>query len=695
MSTTNAQKSGLSAAGSSGLRSRVLQHSRLDWVAGIVLAVLAGTIFIIPFFGQRLVQRSYDLPFLFRRVTLPTGIVFVRMDEDSHDLLHQPLGQPFDRNLHAQLLERLKAEGSRTVVFDVVFTRAQSQNPAQSTNGPDAATLRLAAAMRVHGRVVIASHLRHASGEFVKGYALEAPDEVLAKAAAGVGAAEVIADSDTAVRQLLLGLPQEDGSFLPTLAAEAARVEGSQPISAGKILPNNWYLNYYGPPKTIPFKSYSDALQVVEPGFFSNKVVLVGETYPIDLSGVRPDTFSSPFAFWGRFAGAELHATTVENLLHGEWLRRTPSLVEFAFFLFIGALAGAVLPKLPVLRAVALALVLMALLTFGAFELQWHARIWFPWLIPVLVQIPVALLWAILWHALKSYMQTQFLQRSLSLYLSPKRVKAILKHPELLRPGGVEQRISILASDIANFSKISSRMDAEDVLHLLNQYYEEAIGCVHQTDGTVIKLIGDAIFAVWNAPQSQADHQELAARAALALQHKVVQFNQRLDVIPPFGTRVGLHTGQACVGNVGSSTHFDYTAIGQSVNLAFRLESLNKQLKTSILASRDFLKGIDSLLTTRMVGHYRVKGFDMVVEIHEILGLSEQADQSKAWRQTFMHGMHHFHHREFKLAEQAFQETLDLHPDDGPSKFLLAQTTVLRHADLADGWAGEIDLAEK
>jgi adenylate cyclase len=295
---------------------------------------------------------------------------------------------------------------------------------------------------------------------------------------------------------------------------------------------------------------------------------------------------------------------------------------------------------------------------------------------------------------MRSYLASHVLEQSLSFYLSPKQVKNILQHPHLLRPGGVQQRISILASDIAHFSKTSERMDAEDLVNLLNQYYEEAIGRIHETDGTVVNLVGDAIFAVWNAPQAQADHQERAARAALLLQSRIVQFNQRID-IPPLYTRVGLHTGEACVGNVGSSSHFAYTAIGKAVNLAFRLDGLNKQLDTRILATRDFLKGISVQFTSRSVGLFKFKGFDAVMEIYELIGVAAEAQASQLWRNAFACGLRDFRLRAWGAAEQSFAETLKHRPEDGPAKFYLKIIPGYRDARLPSDWAGEIELTEK
>jgi adenylate cyclase len=690
MSRTNAPKDDGMLAKSGPIRAWLLHQSRFGWIVGGILSALTGAVFCNPFFGHFLAHQSYDLPFAFREQSVPDDVVILYMDEESRTQLNQPWNQIWDRNLHAQLLDRLKADGSRTVVFDVVF----SQQPgAGGTNASlDRATLRLAEAIRRHGKVVLASHLRtqHGHGE------LEVPHDLLARAAAGVGVAEVLEDTDTVVRYLLLDLPGvNDGGNIRTLASEAVRLEGKDPTGQGKPRRGDWWINYYGVPGTIRCESYYHALWELPAGYFSNKVVVVGEHYPVAVSGARIDTFRSPFPVGrARFPGAEIHATIIENLLRREWLGRPSPLVEFTLIVALGAAVGALLPNLKPMRATAVCLVLVATLILLAFESQWRLRFWSVWMIPVFVQLPVALAWAILWRAVQASVETQFLERSLSLYLSPNTVQQLLQQPELLRPGGQRRRISVLGSDITNFSKISNRMDAEDLLGVLNQYYEEVIGAVHTTDGTIVELIGDAIFAIWNAPQEQPDHQDRAVRTAILLQSNVVRLNQRLD-IPPLATRLGLHAGEACVGNVGSSTHYDYTAVGQTVNLAFRLESFNKQLGTDILASRDFLKGTKEPLTTRMIGHFRFKGFDGVFEVHEILGGADLAQATQPWRDTFARAVHQLHRRAFPAAEEALRETLRLRPNDGPSQFLLERIAELRNAPLSPDWAGEIDLDRK
>ena len=667
-------------------------------IVGAGLSVLAGLLFCNNFLGQGLINGSYDLPFSFDTPSPPTNIIIVDMDESSRRKLQQSWFRPWDRRLHAELLDHLRTNGVRAVVFDVLFSQEEHTNELdpidrQIQTSIDSANQALAEAMRTNGAVIVAEHLRKGA----QGPVAELPSAVLLHAAAGVGVVEVMEDPDTTVRQLHTEFNLLNGSHFTTLDWEAARFLGAFPDSQPHPPQTSSYLNYYGPPGTIPSESYFQALKEDPGGHFSNNIVIVGEFYPVSLPGARIDTFLSPLrisADPARFSGAEIHATILANLLRREWLCRLPALVEAGLIVLLGALAGGVLPRLRPLRCIGLAIGACVLLTVLAFELQWRARIWFPWMIPVVIQIPTALTWAILFHAMRSYLASHVLEQSLSFYLSPKQVKNILQQPQLLRPGGVQQTISILTSDIASFSQTSEYMDAEDLLKLLNRYYEVAIGCIHETDGTVINLLGDAIFAVWNAPQAQPDHLERAGRAALLLQSRIVEFDLGSKELP-LRTRVGLHTGEACVGNLGSSSYFAYTAIGEAVNLTFRLDGLNKQLDTEILATRDFLKGSGDQFASRSVGHFKFMGFEAAMEIHELIGVAAEAHASRLSRDAFAHGLHQFRRRRFEAAAQCFEETLKLNPKDGPAKYYLKWLRELEPAKLPEKWIGVIELTEK
>ena len=386
------------------------------------------------------------------------------------------------------------------------------------------------------------------------------------------------------------------------------------------------------------------------------------------------------------------------NLLHRNWWSRLHPFLEFTIILLIGAVAGSFLVKFHPVAAVGLAIVGLLAVFLVSILLAWQWGIWFDWFVAV-PQVGVALLWAILCTSLKLYVDKQVLAESLAHNLSPACVREILKRPDLLKPGASKQEVSIMFSDIANFSKITGRMDADDLFILLNKYYESALIGIHETDGTVLQLIGDAIFAIWNAPLPQSDHHVRTCRAALALRDQLHQFDLKQQSLP-LRTRVGLHAGTASVGNLGSANRFEYSAIGDNTNLASRLEGLNKQLGTEILASRDIQKHVADTLLCRLVGHFKFKGVDRLLEVHELLGQLDLTEPTRAWREAFAKGLFHFQRRQFDLAEAQFKSASQLRReaaaiDDGPSLFYLAKIELLRKQPPPAEWNGEIELTEK
>ena len=643
----------------------------------LVLAMLFGMKI-----GIRLVHKSYDLPYLFRSAIKTDGLAIIYIDNESHKELNQVFGQPWDRALHAKLLKKLTREKAKAVVFDIIFDFPR--NPESDRE--------FAEAIKENGMVILGADEVGAShqGQELKQKVL--PIDLFRDPAKGSGLVLLYKDDQNAIR-----LHHPGDEQLPSISWRAAEAVSAAVTAASDKRLNERWINYYGEPYSLPSVSYSRVFSNEIPaGYFEGKVVFIGRKPATGFAGAEKDEFTTPYTLRSgkSSSGVEIHATAFLNLARSDWLRRLPLVAEQLVFLLTALVFGYGLTRLRPLPAAIWALVGFFLVVIIAFALVWITHWWFAWMIVVAVQIPAALLWSILYNSLQWYVDKRILTDSLSLHISPSRVKQLMQNKELLKPGARQQEISILFSDIANFSKISERMRAEDLVKMLNNYFESAISAVHQTQGTVVKLIGDAIFAVWNAPEEQKDHQELASKGAIALREQLIEFDQANRALP-LRTRVGLHTGTAFVGNFGSSKRFDYTAIGESVNLASRLEGLNKHIGTDVVASRDFQAAVEGKIVTRLIGHFKFKGVDRVVEVHEIIGNLNKEAETKPWRDSFAEAMHRYQRKDFDAAEKMFQKTIELRGEDGPSKFYLQQIADYRESPPSADWAGEVNMMEK
>src|SRR5258706_9022091 len=453
-------------------------------------------------------------------------------------------------------------------------------------------------ALKASGKVILgANYAPEGTNMTLHGISL-----VFSNAAAAVGMVNMQYDQDFIVR-MHLHAPGEEGyemySSLSWRLAEMAKAPVAEDPNQRFL--ERWF-NYYGPPDTIPSVSFVSALetnQVCPAGIFSDKVVLIGGNVKIRFSGERKDDLRTPYTQGSDFVAAvDVQATQTLNLLRGDWLTRSSNTAEILVVLLAGILFGYAFPLFRPLPAIAFAIGAGVLIALGAHVSFVHQRLWFPWMIIVAAQIPIALLWAVAFNSVQLYVQNRLFEATLHMYLSPKLVKKFSGDKELLKPGARKQMLTVLFSDVANFSSLSEGMDSDELALVMNNYFGTAVSqCIHATDGTVVKYLGDSIFAFWNAPDLQTDHELRACEAALRFRDlPAQQINGQ-----PLETRLGLHAGVANVGNFGSPDRGDYTAVGESINLASRMEGLNKYLGTKILITAETHQGIAGRLHTRIL----------------------------------------------------------------------------------------------
>jgi adenylate cyclase len=661
----------------------------LATLAGALLAAGVG-IFLHGFrVGTGMANRSFDLLTVARGEVRADEAVLVYLDEKSHLDLKQRYGAVWDRALHARLVERLTAAGARAIVFDILFTDPNPNDPG--------ADQKFADAIKGSGKVVLGAEIRSLPEG---GATADAAFDLLMEGAANVGSVGLLPDSDLLVRRH----PVRTNDPVATLSWAAAELVGARTIQGQDEEHKLRWMNYYGPPAFLPWKSFSDALdpRAVSDDFFRDKVVFVGGRLKTKFVWERKDEFVNPFSAWvsGKgvsdrrtlfMPGVEVQATAFLNLVRGDWLVRLPQRTEGVLIVVLGLMFGAALVRFRPIAATGIALAGIGIVMAGAYLLFKARLTWFPWLI-VIIQIGAGHAWSVLFNSVQLYVQKRLYEHTLGLYLSPKLVRKFIRDPGFLKSGAEEHAITIFFSDIAGFTSASQAMSNDALAVMMNQYFETAVGqCIHKTDGTVVKYIGDSIFAFWNAPEAQADHALRACQAAILLR------DQRF--VDPNGkvlrTRVGIHTGLARIGNFGSSERVDYTALGENVNLASRVEGLNKYLGTSCLITRETKEGMGDSFVTRWLGQFQLTGFERAVDVYEIVGWPADAEPTRRWREAFDQALHNYQSRNLEFAVAGFRETLELRADDGPSRFYLEKIESLQSQNLPSDWATHTILREK
>jgi len=554
--------------------------------------------------------KALDAQFTLRGPRPPESpIVVVSIDEDSFDGLD--LAWPWPRAVHAKFLDIVARGGPAVIGMDILFTEPSSRGPAD-----DAA---LGAAVdRVRDRIVLAAALTTVGdASFVK-QALNPPIPAV-RGQAVFGSAAYESDVDAFVRRATLKHEFQDREWpgfdlLIYRLAEKAGLVKAPPPSGREVL-----INFRGGPDTFPMVAYHRVVTgEIPPEVFAGKIVLVGATTP-----TLHDIFPTPFAAQSGMAGVEIHAQTLETLLTGIPLRRAPRLLVPGLAVVAGALAAWTATALRPLAAfgiVAGGVTAYLGASQGAFA--W-GRYWVE-----VVPVPLALLVTYAGTVAKNFTQEQREKRRLSRFFSPDVVAEIVRHKDDAKLAANRRRMTVLFSDIRGFTSMSEKMQPEEVVTFLREYLTVMTQAVFNHGGTVDKYIGDAIMALYNVPFEAPDHALRAVRTALEFQERLQPLAERFAARHggTLACGVGIHTGDAVVGTIGSEQRLEYTAIGDTINLGSRLEGLTKEFSVPIIISEATYAEVRDHFGARDLGEVTVKGKAIPVKIYAIISGEPRRD---------------------------------------------------------------------
>jgi len=394
---------------------------------------------------------------------------------------------------------------------------------------------------------------------------------------------------------------------------------------------------------------------ITDPDAFKDAYVFFGFSAP-GLFDLRPTPVS------GVYPGVEINATMLDNLLANDFFRPVPAAFVIAMTLMIAILAGLATSSVSGIAKSAMVYVFFIAAPVVICLIAYREGFW----LPLVVQetgVALTLFSAGLIYYTTEGRQKMFIKNAFKQYLSPAVIEKLIQHPEHLKLGGERRMLSIFFSDLEGFTGISEGLDPEALTSLLNDYLSAMTDIIHEEGGTVDKYEGDAIIAFWNAPLEQPDHARRCVRAAMRCQARLAEmrpmFRERLG--KDLKMRIGINSGPAIVGNMGSHTRFDYTMIGDAVNLASRLEGINKQFGTYTMISQSAMEQMDGAFPVRELSRVAVVGRKEPVVVYEPL-LPEDIERMQSRLAGFSKGLTLFYQGDFPAAETVFSGLADEDP---------------------------------
>ncbi|MFH1912175.1 MAG: adenylate/guanylate cyclase domain-containing protein, partial [Pseudomonadota bacterium] len=282
-------------------------------------------------------------------------------------------------------------------------------------------------------------------------------------------------------------------------------------------------------------------------------------------------------------------------------------------------------------------------------------------------------------------------------YLTASVINEILKDPSKLKLGGDKKPLSVLFSDIKGFTSISEALSPEELVHLLNEYLTAMTNIVFKYDGLLDKYIGDAIMAVFGAPLDQPDHALRACRTGIEMMSELRRLREKwaAEGRPDVNIRVGINSGEMVVGNMGSEMRFDYTVMGDSVNLASRLEGTNKEYGTSVMISEFTYELVKDELFCRELDAVRVVGKKLPVRIYELLGEKREGAQWQEFVGRFETGLAKYREGLWEEAISAFRSVLEVRPEDYPARLYIERCEALKKNPPEGAWDGVFTMMKK
>jgi adenylate cyclase len=623
-------------------------------------------------------------------------IVIVGIDDNTIDPVNG-LGDPatWSRSFYAKALENLNKYNPKVVVFDVLFRQARDNE----------GDLKFKTALEKTKNSVLA--IRNAISDKKTNLDIVLPLELF-RVEKNVFLAiwNTIADSDDAIRRYKSGeFDPNRNIFDDSIAFKAARLFNGDLLSNIPLADKTMLINYFskvndinGGYQYISFLDlYKDKFSFIDPNTLKDKIVLIG-AFSRSMNDIQFTPLSSTYQMYG----VEIHANAIQTILEGKFLRNFTVTEKILLVLILAFLASFVFMmtkiRWSILFLAGVPVVYSLLAPFG-----FSKGIIFDLVHPYLL-LPAVFVSVYLYRYVTEIKARMKLKSNFAKYVSPAIVEQISANPEGVKLGGQKMEVTIMFTDIVGSTSISEKLKPENMVKLLNEYLDAMSKVVINEGGTLDKFEGDAIMAFFGAPLPQEDQAVRACKTAIKMRRRMVELQAEWDKAlplpggekyPEINFRCGINTGMVIVGNIGSSERFDYTVIGDDVNLCSRLEGANKEFSTgTMISEKTFIKTGD-LFNCRWLACVRVLGKKESIKVFELRSERVKTDGADHLADEYNEGISLYYSRKFGEALNKFDSILKVFPDDGPSKYFRQKCDVFSNFPPPKDWDGVIDLTSK
>ncbi len=688
----------------------------------IVVAITAYTVSLTDMFlGVEL--RIYDIIFQRRGpIAIENNrLAIVAIDQPTFD----SLAFPIDRFYYAELIRKLNDLGAKQIVFDILFT-GPSNRPASDSIFKQA----IAEARNVVlcGELSLVYH----AGISKPIITLIPPHPCVLPAGGHWGLINDLFDHDGVVRRYPLFLTGNDTARI-SLGMTVFSLERGVTVSDSDfyrsgdfhfdnmLIPriqdlSSTLLNYYGPAGSFPTYSFIDVINgsydlaaiwsamsdeeqevmrstgmdsLFKENPFDGKIVLIGATAE-DLQDNKITPYFSALNK-RRTPGVEVHANALQMFADRAFIRAVP-----LYFVLIGVLLGSLGTFMigrhathwsGIVVTTGLFLVIMA----GGYYLLVSEGLWLRQ-VPLLAAVGLGYPSNLLYRFIHSQREKAMIRGMFTQYLPKSYVQLLIQNPEMLKLGGERRRMSMLFSDVKGFSTISEKLTPEELVTLLNEYLTAMTRVVFEYGGMVDKYEGDLVMAEFGAPIWTPDHAAQACRTGLVMQRRLAELRAKwkAEGRNELYCRVGINTGDVIVGNMGSEEKFDYTVMGDAVNLASRLEGANKEYGTAVMIGHNTWLDVKEMFVTRPLDLLRVVGKLEPVAVYELIAEKpEEVSPGKIKTvEIYCRGIELYRQRRFADARKLFAEALETDPKDSPSKVYVGRCDLYLSEPPGDDWDG-------